>query len=186
MVARLDPIKNQRLIIEAFRLMLEEYPRAVLEFVGAGSERESLEARARELGLSDRVVFHGRVPDPFPVVREWDLFLYATTGAEGFGAALAEAMCLGMPCVVTDIGPMREVGGEEEAVRYVPADSPGDFAGAAVALLDDHAARCRMAVQAQRRAATSFDGAQFARKVAGLLGAECSPWSGRHASVSAA
>lgn len=186
MVARLDPIKNHRLVIEAFRLMREVYSRAVLEFVGAGSEMEMLRARARELGLSDCVVFHGRVPDPFPIMREWDLFLYATTGAEGFGAALAEAMCLGLPCVVTDIGPMREVGGQDGAVRYVPADSPEDFSRAAVALIGDYAGRCGMSARAQRHAATNFDGARFAKRIAELLITGAGHHSGREASMSVA
>jgi glycosyltransferase involved in cell wall biosynthesis len=186
MVARLDPIKNHRLVIDAFRLMLASYPRAVLEFVGDGSERAGLEAHARKAGLSGSVVFHGRVPDPIPVMREWDLFLYGTTAAEGFGAALAEAMCLGLPCVVTDVGPMREVGGEEGAVRYVSAQSPEDFARAAVVLLGDRAERCQMSERAQRRAVATFGGSRFASRIAELLGLRAGPRSGRMAGATAA
>ncbi len=186
MVARLDPIKNQRLVIEAFRLILETYPGGVLEFIGDGSEMERLKATARDFGVAERVIFHGRVPDPFPLMREWDLFLYGTTRAEGFGAALAEAMCLGLPCVVTDVGPMREVGGEEEAVKYVSAASATDFSGVAVALLGDHGERCRMALQARKRAATAFDGARFARRIAELLVPETDCHSERRASMTTA
>lgn len=186
MVARLDPIKNHRLVIAAFRLMLDSYPQAVLEFIGDGSEMGNLKATAQELGVSKRVVFHGRVRDAFSMMREWDLFMYGTTRAEGFGAALAEAMCLGLPCVVTDVGPMREVGGEERAVRYVSADSATDFARAAVALLGDNKERCRMSDRAHERAVTSFDGARFAQRIAELLRLQTGRGSGREASMTAA
>lgn len=186
MIARLDPIKNQRLVIEAFRPLLDSYPGAILEFIGDGSEMGRLKARALELKVADRVLFHGRVPDPFSLMRDWDLFLYGTTGAEGFGAALAEAMCLGLPCVVTDVGPMREVGGEEEAVKYVSAASAADFSQAAIALLGDYEERCRMSMQARKRATTAFDGSRFARRIAELLVPDIEAHSGRRVDMTAA
>jgi glycosyltransferase involved in cell wall biosynthesis len=175
MLARLDPIKNHRLVIRAFRLILDDYPNARLELIGDGSERANLEAEVARLELSDRVAFHGKLPDPFRVMREWDLFLYGTTAAEGFGAALAEAMALGLPCVVTDVGPMREVGGEGGAVRYVPPDSPEQLSRAAVGLLHDQGERARMAAGARLRAKEAFGGARFARRIAGLLYANVGP-----------
>jgi glycosyltransferase involved in cell wall biosynthesis len=165
MVARLDPIKNHGLVIQAFRLILETFPNATLELIGEGSELERLRVLAGELGVADRVVFHGRLPSPFPVARDWDLFLYATTKAEGYGAALAEAMALGLPCIVTDVGPMREVGGEFGAVRYVGADSAGEMASAAVEVLRDRKRRSLMSERSRERARVEFDSARFARKI---------------------
>jgi glycosyltransferase involved in cell wall biosynthesis len=170
MLARLDKIKDHRLVLEAFGEVLASFPEARLEFIGDGSERAGLESRAQDLGLGDKVTFHGRVQDAFPLVRQWDLFLYATTASEGFGAALAEAMGLGMPCVVTDIGPMREVGGEDGAVRYTEAASPAAFAAAIVELLKDRQARVRMSDLARRHAESHFDSALFAGRIREFLG----------------
>jgi glycosyltransferase involved in cell wall biosynthesis len=170
MVARLDPIKNHALVIDALPLLICRYPNTTLEFIGDGVEMANLKARARERGVEDRVIFHGRLPSPFPVMREWDLFLYATTAAEGFGAAVAEALALGLPSVVTDIGPMREVGGDDGAVRYVQPDSPADLAGTAAVLISDHRARLEMSARARARAAANFDGSIFATRIAELLG----------------
>jgi len=171
MVARLDPIKNHGLIVDALPLLLRRYPNTTLEFIGDGTEMASLKERAAERAVAGRVIFHGRLPTPFPVMREWDLFIYATTAAEGFGAALAEALALGLPSVVTDIGPMREVGGEDGAVRYVPPHSAADLADAAAVLLADHPVRLAMSARARERAAANFDGSLFARRIAELLGA---------------
>jgi glycosyltransferase involved in cell wall biosynthesis len=165
MVARLDPIKNHGLVIRAFRLILVSFPQAMLELIGEGAEGDRLRHLAVELGVGDRVLFHGRLPSPFPVAAEWDLFLYATTRAEGYGAALAEAMALGLPCVVTDVGPMREVGGEFGAVRYVDPDSAEEMAAAAVEILRDRRRRTLMSERSRERARAEFDSARFAGKI---------------------
>ncbi|NYG17684.1 glycosyltransferase involved in cell wall biosynthesis [Arthrobacter psychrochitiniphilus] len=79
------------------------------------------------------VVFHNGVSDA-----EYDELLLRTTAlvtlskAEGYGLPLVEAMALGTPVIVADTPIFREVGGE--AARYVPADSPTEFAQAVRAL----------------------------------------------------
>jgi glycosyltransferase involved in cell wall biosynthesis len=170
MLARLDPIKNHALVIRAFAALLESYPGATLEFVGEGSELGALRALAAGLGIADRVVLRGRVAAPFEILAGWDLFLYATTRDEGFGAALAEAMSVGLPSVVTDIGPMREVGGD--AVRYVDPADPRAMAAAAASLLGDFEGRAAMSRSALERARAEFDGARFAGKIRSALEAE--------------
>lgn len=168
MVARLDRIKNHRLVLQAFPAIRAAYPRARLEFVGRGETQTALEAETKALGLADAVVFHGRVASPFPIAINWDLFLYATTPAEGFGAALAEAMTLGLPCVVADVGPMREVGGDQGAVRYT-ADDPSSFAAAATELLASLAIRRALGLAAQARAREVFGGELFAEKIVRII-----------------
>ena len=170
MLARLDPIKNQALVIRAFRALLESYPAATLEFIGEGSELDALRVLAADLGIAEKVVWRGRVAAPFEILAGWDLFLYATTKEEGFGAALAEAMSVGLPSIVTDIGPMREVGGE--AVRYVDPAEPRAMAAAATSLLGDFEGRCALSRSSLEHARAEFDGARFAGKIRSALDAE--------------
>jgi len=56
----------------------------VLEFVGSGGEMARLKERAKEIDISERIIFHGRVPDPFVVIREWT-FPLRHDPCEGFG-----------------------------------------------------------------------------------------------------
>jgi glycosyltransferase involved in cell wall biosynthesis len=172
MLARLDPIKNQALAIRAFGALLKTYPGATLEFIGEGVELGPLTALAESLGISSRVVFHGRVVDPFAIFAEWDLFLYATTRSEGFGAALAEAMSVGLPAVVTDVGPMREVGGTEGAVCFVDPVDPRAMALAAIGLLGDFGRRNAMSRLALQHAGSEFEGTRFAAKIREVLAPE--------------
>jgi glycosyltransferase involved in cell wall biosynthesis len=79
-----------------------------LLFVGDGSERAALEQQARDLGVSDRVIFAGYQADPAPYLAAMDLFVLPSR-SEGLSVALLEAMAAGVPVVVTDVGANREV-----------------------------------------------------------------------------
>jgi glycosyltransferase involved in cell wall biosynthesis len=169
MTARLDRIKHHALVLEAWPAVLRAWPEARLEFVGDGAERAALQARAQRLGIAAAVTFLGRVPETGPIMERWDLFVYATTASEGFGAALAEAMALGLPCIVTDIGPMREVGGDEGAVRYVGAtDAPG-LAATIVDLGQARPARQELSRRAVQRAESHFRGEVFAARIGRII-----------------
>lgn len=172
MVARLDGIKDHPTLLRAFARLVRSRPGTRLELVGDGARRAALEALAAELGIGDRVVFHGMVDDVGEVMRPWDLFAYATTEAEGLGNALAEAMMLGLPCVVTDAGPMREVAGDPPATRLVPPGDPAALAGAMEALLASRPERTALAEAGRARATASFSLERFAAGYTGLLGVD--------------
>jgi len=63
---------------------------------GEGGDRPRLEARARELGLGDRVHFVGPVADVRPAYAAMDAYFFACAH-EPFGLVLAEAMASGVP-----------------------------------------------------------------------------------------
>jgi glycosyltransferase involved in cell wall biosynthesis len=100
---RLDPLKRCDLLVEAFRYVPSE---ARLILVGAGPQRENLERHVQRLGLEDRVVFTGFVPE------DELLDLYAGAFAvvyapvdEDYGYVTVEAFLSGKPVVTcTDSG----------------------------------------------------------------------------------
>jgi len=173
MVARLDGIKDHATLLRAFARVGNSRPGARLELVGDGALRGSLETLAGELGIGTRVLFHGMVGDVYGVMRQWDLFAYATTGDEGLGNALTEAMMLGLPCLVTDAGPMREVAGDPPAIRLVPAGDPVGFAAAIETLLGSLPERIELARAGRARAVECFSLERFARGYLVLLGIDC-------------
>jgi len=78
-----------------------------LTVAGAGPELERLRALSRQLGLSERVSFLGRIADEaLPALyQSHDLFvLPAVSAAEAFGQVLVEAMLSGLPCITTELG----------------------------------------------------------------------------------
>jgi glycosyltransferase involved in cell wall biosynthesis len=135
MVARLDPIKNHRIVLEAFAMVLKAVPAARLRLIGDGPERRNIERRASELGIADRVDLLGTRRDVPELLGTSDLFVYGTTRNEGFGIVLAEAMAAGLPVVATDVGPCREVLGNGAAGTLVANGDPAALAEGMVAEL---------------------------------------------------
>jgi glycosyltransferase involved in cell wall biosynthesis len=76
--------------------------------VGRADTGEELPARARQLGIADRLVFHGQVDDPKALVASWHVFLFPTYH-EGMSNALLEAMMIGTPPIATDIPANRDM-----------------------------------------------------------------------------
>jgi glycosyltransferase involved in cell wall biosynthesis len=154
MVARLDRIKDQATLIEATAILQRGGFGAELHLVGQGDEESPLRQLAKELNVEAKVCFDGTTANVFSAMAGWDIFVFSTTKDEGFGAAAAEAMAFGMPCIFTDVGPCREVGGD--AVLYVPEKSPQAWADAVKTLAQDHALRTRLAQSARERASQLF------------------------------
>ena len=80
--------------------------------VGDGSDRERLEDKARVLGVADRVVFTGNIPESEKAdhYRLADVYVMPSQG-EGFGFVLLEAMACGIPVIASTLD------GGREAVR---------------------------------------------------------------------
>jgi glycosyltransferase involved in cell wall biosynthesis len=91
---------------------------------GDGDDRPRLEARARELGLQDRVVFAGFVDESEKAdyFRLADVFAMPSSG-EGFGFVFLEALACGIPVVASRVDGSREAVLDGELGEVVdPAD----------------------------------------------------------------
>lgn len=110
-VGRLDYLKGHHLMIAALPAVIAQIPDFKLEIIGDGDEMERLKMLAADLGVANHVVFHGRINRVLDLEIKWGLFLFASNETEGMGIALAEALALGLPVVVSDTQVMREVVG---------------------------------------------------------------------------
>jgi glycosyltransferase involved in cell wall biosynthesis len=107
-VARLEPIKNQVLLINAFHQVLLQNPNVRLVIVGDGAERGNLERLVIKLDMTQEIVFTGYITEPINYMSMMDVFLL-TSLSEGTSMTLLEAMSLSKPCIVTDAGGNPEV-----------------------------------------------------------------------------
>jgi len=108
--------------------------------VGDGSDRARLEATARALGIADRVIFTGFVPDAEKTdhYRLADCFLLAGWG-EGFGIALIEAVACGIPAIASNLDASAEAMGDGRVGQIVdPTDIPALAAAIERALAQPH------------------------------------------------
>ncbi|TYB76239.1 glycosyltransferase family 4 protein [Bizionia myxarmorum] len=98
-VGRLDPVKNQQLLIEAFAEMNTENWK--IQIVGEGPLEPALAARIKQLNLEESVELIGSVDGIHEYYNLAEIFAF-TSNFEGFPNALLEAMAFGLPCVSTN------------------------------------------------------------------------------------
>lgn len=100
-VGRLEKVKNQRLIIDAFGKTKLHETGWSLDFLGEGSDVEPLEVYKNQTEFSDHITFHGLVKNIETWYQNAALFVLASD-YEGTPNALLEAMASGLPSIVSD------------------------------------------------------------------------------------
>jgi glycosyltransferase involved in cell wall biosynthesis len=110
-IARFHPVKDHRTLLTAFARVAAVRPDVDLLLAGDGPLRESLQATARELGITGRVRFLGVRDDVPDLLCASDVFAL-TSVSEAASITLLEAMACGRPVVVTDVG------GNPDIVRH--------------------------------------------------------------------
>lgn len=99
-VGRLAYPKNQAYLVELLAEYRKRRPNAVLMLIGEGDHKESLQALARERGVSDAVIFTGARTDVERYYQAMDVFLFPSF-YEGFGMVLVEAQIAGLSCLAS-------------------------------------------------------------------------------------
>jgi glycosyltransferase involved in cell wall biosynthesis len=119
-MGRLIGAKGGDVFLDALARM--QYTNVPVSLVGGGPEREALEAQAEELGLRERIQFHGEIVDSARFFRAFDAFVLSSR-TEGTPIVLFEAIAAGVPVVATSVGGVPDVVGDHEAI-LVPSVDP--------------------------------------------------------------
>jgi glycosyltransferase involved in cell wall biosynthesis len=135
---------------------------ATAMIVGDGPERAHLEALARELGVSERLLIAGWQEDARSYLSTFDVYCLPSR-FEGFPLAVVEAMLAGLPIVATDVGSVSEAIRDGETGLLVPSESADDLAGAVRRLLEDGELAQRLGERAREVAAERFTAERMAR-----------------------
>ena len=99
---RLEPVKDQGMMIEAFEAFYQSHPEYRLVIYGEGPARESLQKMIDEKKLQNVVTLAGRTNDSWNKMASAEAFLL-TSEYEGMSNALIEAMCQGLPVISTKV-----------------------------------------------------------------------------------
>lgn len=143
-VGRLAPEKALDVLLAAFSRLASRFPRWKVVLVGEGPERAALAELARSLGIAERVIFAGWLPEPGQELAKADLFVMSSR-YEGFPNALLEAMACGLPVISTDCLGSREIITPDVDGLLVPIDSVSGLERAMAELMGDAKRRVRLA-----------------------------------------
>lgn len=101
-VGRLSFQKGQWHLIRAFNEVIKKYNKDyVLLIAGVGELEGHLKGLIDRYELSDRVYLLGHIDNVYKYLNISDCFVFSSL-FEGFPNALAEAICVGLPCISTD------------------------------------------------------------------------------------
>jgi len=167
------PEKNQQVLLTALRQLRAARVDTHLVIAGDGPLRGELERRAAELAIADRVHFIGAVEDVRPVLAAMDLFVLPSVAVESFSNAALEAMSMGRPVILSDIGGAREmITDGVEGYVVSPAELAARLPALIAALYADRRKRLQMGAAARARAINCFSVSAMVAAYRGLFHGE--------------
>ncbi len=141
-VARLDPVKGHRYVLEAIALLRHSFPD--LRVLIAGQEenvkQHELEVMAKRLGIEPMVEFMGFQKSVASVMARCSVGVIASTGSEAVSRVALEWLASGRPVVTTTVGCLPEMIQQDKTGLFVPPKDAPALAGA-LAELFQHASR---------------------------------------------
>ncbi len=149
MVGRLEPIKNPRCLIEAAKLIAEDYTDVKFLVIGEGSLRPGLEARCKKLGIWDKFKFLGWREDVPEIISVLDLLILPSLN-EAVGRVIIEAAACSVPTIASNVGGIPEVIKDNQTGLLVPPRNVKVLASAVTALLKDKEVRQVLGEEAKK------------------------------------
>lgn len=154
-VGRLDPVKNQEALLDAFAALHARHPWLRLAVVGDGPLRGSLQAKAASLGIEKVVTFTGTRSDMPDVMRSFDVFVLPSIN-EGISNTILEAMATGLPVVAGRVGGNPELVVDGVTGHLYDSARASSLEKALLPYIEDPALRHAHGVRARERAVRDF------------------------------
>jgi glycosyltransferase involved in cell wall biosynthesis len=154
-VGVLLPDKGQEWLIRALAEMKREFTESKLLLAGDGPCRARLEGLARELGLTDDVIFAGFVKDVENVYAALDVFLLPSF-FEALNNSLLAAMAYEIPSIAFNKGALGEIIEDGNSGLLVSGPHAAQISDAALKILRDHNFAMRLGQAGRVRIEESF------------------------------
>jgi glycosyltransferase involved in cell wall biosynthesis len=159
-MGRLAPEKNFIMVPELAR----RHPGVYFVLAGEGPEASAVKARAKDLGVDDRVRLLGSVGDRPAFYQALDVFLLPSL-YEGLPMVLLEAMAARVPVLASRLEGIAAAMPEEEDGLLACPDDIEDFSRQLRRLIESPALRETLAAGAIRKVRDSFSASETSRRV---------------------
>jgi glycosyltransferase involved in cell wall biosynthesis len=163
-------------LVEVVKSIRHRHPEIKVLLVGDGPEMENLKQTACRLGMESAVILPGPVPrDDVPAyIDAMDICVLPDSNAFGSPIALFEFMAMGKPCVVPDLGPMRDVIDDNVTGIMFPHADYGALEKALLRFVEDPALRIQVGARARHTVFKRHTWAANARFIVQLASGESS------------
>jgi glycosyltransferase involved in cell wall biosynthesis len=175
-IGRLIPLKGYFYLVSAMPGILKKLPSARLTIVGDGPERRHIEKLARDIGVSDSVIFEGELETSEIPETLWDHDIFVlpsivteTGETEGLGTVLLEAMSAGIPVIGTAVGGITDIIKDGKNGLLVPERSPEAIRDAILSLAENEELREKLISTAIEDVKDRFSWGVIARKFDSLF-----------------
>lgn len=160
-IARLSPWKGHRVLLRAFRQVIQQRPNAHLLVVGdpgfwEAQYEDDLKTLADQLGLADNVHWLGFREDIQKLLALTDVVVLPSEN-EPFGMVLVEAMAAEKPVIATRAAGPLEIVKDGETGLLVEIGDEDELAGAIERLVSDTELARKMGEAGRKRALEHFD-----------------------------
>ena len=161
------PIKGIPILLDAFKSLVDHYPKALLLLIGDFFDPDGKKAvldQINGLGLKRKALIVGIVP-PHAVIdwmRELDIFALPSR-YEGSPGALLEAMACGLPVVATNVGGIPDIITDDLNGLLIPSGTRDVLAEKLITLAGDVELRKRLGGKAKHTIKTRFSSDQEAQ-----------------------
>ncbi len=155
-IGALNRTKGQIYLIRAFSRVVKSLPKAKLEVIGDGPDREKLKKEIDRFDLESKIQLLGSQKEVKKIIRDWDLFVLPSL-SETFGLVILEAFETGIPVLATSVGGVPEIVKNGETGVLVPSADPERMAKAICALLAEKGERAKLARAAYQILKERFD-----------------------------
>ena len=165
LLGRLDLVKGHDCFLRAAALLLSGGAPAEFHIAGYEANLKYAELRqaAADLGIADKVFFHGRTDGPFGFMAACDVGVIPSLGSEAVSRAALEWLAAGRPVVASAVGSLPEF---VPAERLAAPGNAGDLADRLRPLLSDGALLAAAGAAGRERAEREFSAAAFAAATA--------------------
>jgi glycosyltransferase involved in cell wall biosynthesis len=165
--ARLEPEKDIPTLIEAMKIVHNDFPDTVCLIAGKGSQQDRLKAQISNLKLQNKVLLAGFREDALSLINAGDCFVLPSL-AEPFGLVLLEAMALSKPVVATSVAGPREIVDDGVSGLLVPPADPQALAAAICRILRDRSFANEMGRRGKERFENLFSDRRMAAATAAV------------------
>jgi len=166
-VARLEPVKNHKLFLDAATLVLEKRSDVTFLIVGGGSLEAELREETRELGIENNVIFTGFLADITEAMNVIDINTL-TSKKEALSLSLIEGMSIKIPAVATKSGGPEEV--IEDGISGIIVDNNNayELGNALIRLIENPKEREQMGRAGEKIVSDKFSIEKMAKTLEGI------------------